>query len=134
MLPHDAHDTIHDTILPCNTPLTMHPLSTSNDTLHDSSGAADNTVRLWNKTTAEMIRVVHGHSKSVLSMEIGEEWLCTAGGDEEIRVWTIGAHGKHSIAITCIHRLVGRDRPQLCSLTLLSPCYLPISNYDPNSQ
>jgi len=79
-----------------------------------ASAAADTTIRLWNKTTAEMIRVVHGHSKSVLTLEMGEEWMCSAGADEEVRVWTITPSGRHSMGITCKHRLVGHEVPVTC--------------------
>jgi tetratricopeptide (TPR) repeat protein len=36
-----------------------------------ASGGSDSTLRLWDKRTAVQLRVVYGHSRSILSMEIG---------------------------------------------------------------
>lgn len=37
-----------------------------------ASGGSDSTLRLWDKHTGQQLRIVYGHSRSVLSMEIGE--------------------------------------------------------------
>lgn len=37
-----------------------------------ASGGSDSTLRLWDKHTGQQLRIVYGHSRSVLSMEIGK--------------------------------------------------------------
>lgn len=37
-----------------------------------ASGGSDSTLRLWDKHTGVQLRIVYGHSRSVLSMEIGK--------------------------------------------------------------
>ncbi len=36
-----------------------------------ASGGSDSTLRLWDKHTGVQLRIVYGHSRSILSMEIG---------------------------------------------------------------
>ena len=37
-----------------------------------ASGGSDSTLRLWDKHTGVQLRIVYGHSRSILSMEIGK--------------------------------------------------------------
>jgi tetratricopeptide (TPR) repeat protein len=37
-----------------------------------ASGGSDSTLRLWDKHTGQQLRIVYGHSRSVLSIEIGK--------------------------------------------------------------
>jgi WD40 repeat protein len=79
-----------------------------------ASASADNTVRLWDKMHGTQMRILHGHSKSVLSLDMGDAWLLSGSADEEIRFWAMGKHGKHSITATTVHILVGHEAPVTC--------------------
>ena len=115
-------------------------VSLASNSNYVASSSADLTVRLWTKHTAlgegesggvgQQVRVVYGHVKSVLSLQIGESWMLTGAADFEVsystqifqlfdhniqvRVWTLQKSGKHSVSVDCTHRLQGHECPITC--------------------
>lgn len=69
-------------------------VSLASNSSYVASSSADLTVRLWTKHTAlgggdarkagQQVRVVYGHVKSVLSLQIGESWMLTGAADFEV--------------------------------------------------
>ena len=59
--------------------------------------------------TGEQLRVLHGHSRSVLSLDFGISWLVTGSADEEIRVWDISEKSKHSLKAVTRLKLTGHE-------------------------
>ena len=61
-----------------------------------ASGSDDNTIRLWNPTTAEHIATLEGHTSSVRSVAFSPDGKTLASGsaDNTIRLWnpTTGEH------------------------------------------
>jgi WD40 repeat protein len=60
------------------------------------------------------MRILHGHTKSVLSLDMGDAWILSGSADEEVRFWKMGKHGKYSITAQTVHILVGHEAPVTC--------------------
>lgn len=75
------------------------------------SGSADTTLRLWDKSSGKMLRVLYGHIRSILAIELGPTWMVTGSADEEVRVWSI-TKSKLEFAppkVESVQRLVGHE-------------------------
>ena len=57
------------------------------------SGSRDRTIKFWKLDTLECIKVLQGHSGSVLCLQYSNEILVTGSSDCKIFVWDI-ATGK----------------------------------------
>jgi WD40 repeat protein len=65
--------------------------------------------RIWNKMSGVQLRVLHGHSRSVLTLDFGITWLVTGSVDEEIRIWTVTQKTQHSLKAVTRLRLIGHE-------------------------
>jgi serine/threonine protein kinase len=56
-----------------------------------ASGGLDDTIRLWNAQTGELLQVLTGHRKPVNSLAFSPngQWLVSSSDDNTIRVWTV---------------------------------------------
>ena len=64
-------------------------ISPDNSTL--ISGSRDNTIKIWNSGTGELIRTLTGHSDSVLSVAISPDGktLVSGSDDKTIKIWRV---------------------------------------------
>ena len=53
------------------------------------SGSADTKIHIWDKEGGHLLRLLHGHAKSVCCLHIGPTWMVSGGADAEIRIWTL---------------------------------------------
>ncbi len=54
-----------------------------------ASGSEDNTIKLWDITSGQLIRTLTGHTGSIYMdlIDIGGQTLVSGGDDETIRKW-----------------------------------------------
>ncbi|CCQ68516.1 serine/threonine kinase with WD-40 repeat [Crocosphaera watsonii WH 0402] len=59
------------------------------------SGSGDNTIKVWNLATGELLRTLNGHSSYVSSVSISADrnTIVSGSGDNTIKVWSL-ATGK----------------------------------------
>ncbi|MDK0524807.1 hypothetical protein [Streptomyces sp. ML-6] len=62
--------------------------------------SADNTVRIWDRTTGTCTATLTGHTNSVTSVAIAPDgtWLATTSADNTVRIWA--ALGQRTVAIS----------------------------------
>jgi len=72
------------------------------------------------------MRIVYGHQKSVLTIDVGSTWMVTGSMDEDVRVWGIELKGKHTLAVDCKKRLQGHE----CAVTCVKYGKLEIMSGD----
>ena len=53
------------------------------------TASADNTIKVWQAKSGQLLRTLQGHSGSVLALAVSPDgqWLCSASADHTIRVW-----------------------------------------------
>ncbi len=73
------------------------------------SGSSDSTVRVWNASTLEFVKVLRGHRGSVLALHAVPGLLLSGGRDHVVRVWdadtlvcrrTLGGHSDDILHIS----------------------------------
>ncbi|CAM9423819.1 unnamed protein product, partial [Discosporangium mesarthrocarpum] len=83
------------------------------------SGAADKIILIWDPHDGHILRTLHGHSKSVVSLHTGEicaSFLISGGADGDVRVWgpgrdkTVEDFGGY----VCQRRLASHQHPATC--------------------
>ena len=47
------------------------------------SGSADTKVHIWNRQNGHLMRVLHGHKRSVNCLDIGHTWFASGGSEGE---------------------------------------------------
>ena len=85
-------------------------LSFSPDGTTLASGFSDNTIRLWDVTTGEIIKTLHGHTSVVLSVAFSPDGnlLASGGYEDTVYLWdpdtgdNIGHLGGHTDAVTSV--------------------------------
>jgi WD40 repeat protein len=61
------------------------------DRKHIASGSLDTTIRLWDLTTQETVRILRGHEKEVMGLAaLAPTLLASASADQTIRLWDLG--------------------------------------------
>lgn len=60
-----------------------------------ASGGADNTIRLWNPTTGQLLSTLRGHTDWVYSVTFSPDGntLASGGGDNTVRLWKLTHSG-----------------------------------------
>ena len=53
------------------------------------SGLRDNTIKIWDRKTLECVKVLTGHSGSVLCLQYDEKVIVTGSSDSTVRVWSV---------------------------------------------
>ncbi|KAL6051976.1 Sulfur metabolite repression control protein [Balamuthia mandrillaris] len=51
------------------------------------SGGKDNTIKVWNVRTGEMVRELHGHTSPIHSIEMFDDTIVSASDDSVVRKW-----------------------------------------------
>ena len=66
----------------------VNAVSFSSDNRWLATASGDNTVRIWNAQTGEvMVRLKHESHVSAVSFSSDNRWLATASGDNTVRIW-----------------------------------------------
>ncbi|TKR73969.1 hypothetical protein L596_021204 [Steinernema carpocapsae] len=53
------------------------------------SGLRDNTIKIWNRETLEMERVLQGHTGSVLCLQYDDHVIASGSSDATVRIWDV---------------------------------------------
>ncbi len=76
------------------------------------TGATSDNLRIYNYSSGDLIRILSGHSLSVLSIEILSEQMMASGGyDQRVIIWDLSSYSiKYTLmggnpSITCVRRL-----------------------------
>ncbi|NEQ75681.1 MAG: WD40 repeat domain-containing protein [Okeania sp. SIO2C9] len=69
----------------------VYSVSISNDGKKIVSGSSDNTIKVWNLETGELIRTLTGHDRPVNSVSISNDGkkIVSGSGDNTIKVWNL---------------------------------------------
>jgi len=69
----------------------VYSVSISNDSKTIVSSSHDNTIKVWNRETGELIRTLTGHNNPVYSVSISNDNKTIVSGsyDSTIKVWNI---------------------------------------------
>jgi len=56
-----------------------------------ASGSEDNTIKLWDATTGNLLRTLSGHTHTVLALAISPDGLLVASGSEDrtVKLWEV---------------------------------------------
>ncbi|OAD78653.1 hypothetical protein PHYBLDRAFT_107287 [Phycomyces blakesleeanus NRRL 1555(-)] len=72
------------------------------------SSSRDNTVRVWNHTTAKECHSLVGHSGPVNALDAEGPWVVSASGDTTLRLWDVRTgeclrtFSGHAMGLTCV--------------------------------
>ena len=53
------------------------------------SGLRDNTIKIWDRSTLSCLRVLNGHTGSVLCLQYDERVIISGSSDSTVRVWDV---------------------------------------------
>ena len=53
------------------------------------SGLRDNTIKMWDRNTLACLRVLNGHTGSVLCLQYDERVIISGSSDSTVRVWDV---------------------------------------------
>jgi WD40 repeat protein len=77
-------------------------VSISNDSKTIVSGSEDNTIKVWNRETGELIRTLTGHNNYVNSVSISNDskTIVSGSGDNTIKVWDLETPEAEPLSLT----------------------------------
>jgi len=52
------------------------------------SGSSDNTVKVWSKSSGELLQTIQSHSGFVMSVAVGHEVIVSGSDDKTVKVWS----------------------------------------------
>eukprot|EP00736_Rhodelphis_marinus_P011242 Rmarinus@m.3016 len=74
------------------------------------SGACSGVLEIWDKTSAERVKVLQGHTEGISSISCRKDIIVSAAGPT-IKVWDLMSH-------TCVHTLFADTHEQMLSVSL----------------
>ncbi|KAF9475687.1 hypothetical protein BDN70DRAFT_813655 [Pholiota conissans] len=88
----------------------VNAVAISSDNKHIVSGSRDHTIRVWDASTGEELKVLKGHSSSVSSVAFSSDnndnkWIVSGSYDKTVRVWD-ASMGEESKALEGHNSLV----------------------------
>jgi len=69
------------------------------------SGSDDQTIRLWNVVTGQLVKTVQAHEGPVTSVSVGSRYLASGGDDDTVKLWQldgtlVNTLAEHGLAIS----------------------------------
>jgi len=67
-----------------------------------ATGAADNSIRLWDTESGLELRALHGHSNWIRSLAVSHtgELLASGSNDRTIKIWNVTGGGREPLTLT----------------------------------